>query len=175
VLRFTWSSRSSGRAIVVRPIIVFADDGKSFVGHFWHGTSTNAVRWNGTRISKDVARVRTGTGTGPGEQQLKSEGRARLYGILFRHRSDHIKDESKDRVDSCGRGPQPAYWSSRSKTYDNVGGTRTIRRSEKRAGQSKPTYKPASMRSGFDQRIRRATVAATTPAWDRSENRRVES
>ena len=54
VLRYSWSSGNPGSRDSGPAIIVFTDDGKSFIGHFWHGTSTNAVAWNGTRISKDV-------------------------------------------------------------------------------------------------------------------------
>ena len=182
VLRFTWSSGSPGSRDGGPAIIVFTDDGKSFVGHFWHGTSTNAVRWNGTRISKDVGSCphwKPGTGNQV-EQQLKSEGRARLYGILFDTDSDHIKDESKTALDSllAAAHNQPTWSFSIEGHTDNVGGdahNQTL--SEKRAA----AVKAYLTKAGVDEK-RLATkgfgaskpVASNDTSLGRSENRRVE-
>ena len=182
VLRFTWSSGSPGSRDGGPAIIVFTDDGKSFVGHFWHGTSTNAVRWNGTRISKDVGSCphwKPGTGNQV-EQQLKSEGRARLYGILFDTDSDHIKDESKTALDSllAAAHNQPTWSFSIEGHTDNVGGdahNQTL--SEKRAA----AVKAYLMKAGIDEK-RLTTkgfgaskpVASNDTSLGRSENRRVE-
>ena len=106
VLRFTWSegeiqgARHGGPAIMI-----FSDDGKSFVGYWWNeGNSAGSQPggWDGARISNDIGACpywKPGAGDDV-EQQLKSQGRARLYGILFDTDSDHLKDDSKPTLDS---------------------------------------------------------------------------
>ena len=182
VLRFTWSSGNPGSRDSGPAIIVFADDGKSFTGHFWHGKETNPHDWNGTRISKDVGSCphwKPGTGNQV-EQQLKSEGRARLYGILFDTDSDHIKDESKPALDSLlgAARNQPAWNFSIEGHTDNVGGdahNQTL--SEKRAA----AVKAYLIKAGVEEK-RLTTkgfgaskpVASNDTSLGRSENRRVE-
>jgi len=182
VLRFTWSSGPAGSRDGGPAIIIFADDGKSFVGHFWHGRENNPHDWNGTRTSKDVGSCphwKPGTGNQV-EQQLRSEGRARLYGILFDTDSDHIKDESKTALDSllAAARNQPAWNFSIEGYTDNVGGdahNQTL--SEKRAAAVK-TY---LMKAGVDEKRLTAKgfgtskpVASNDTSLGRSENRRVE-
>jgi hypothetical protein len=182
VLRFTWNSGMPGQRKGGPAIIIFTDDGKSFVGHFWHGTSTNAVRWNGKRISKDVGSCphwKPGTGNQV-EQQLKSEGLARLYGILFDTDSDHIRDESKPTLDSllAAARNRPTWNFSIERHTDNIGGdahNQTL--SEKRSA----AVKAYLMKAGIDEK-RLATkgfgaskpVASNDTSLGRSENRRVE-
>jgi len=184
VLRFTWSSGAAGSRDGGPAMIVFTDDGKSFVGHFWHGTSSNAnaVDWNGTRISKDVGSCphwKPGTGNQV-EQQLKNEGRARLYGILLDTDSDHIKDESKTALDSLlAAARNQAAWSLSIEGHtDNIGGdahNQTL--SEKRAA----AVKAYLVKAGVDEK-RLTTkgfgaskpVASNDTSLGRSENRRVE-
>jgi outer membrane protein OmpA-like peptidoglycan-associated protein len=140
------------------------------------------VRWNGTRISKDVGSCpnwKPGTGNQV-EQQLKSEGRARLYGILFDTDSDHIRDESKPTLDSllAAARNQPAWSFSIEGHTDNVGGdahNQTL--SEKRAA----AVKAYLMKAGVDEKRLVAKgfgaskpVASNDTSLGRSENRRVE-
>jgi outer membrane protein OmpA-like peptidoglycan-associated protein len=182
VLRFTWSSGNPGSRDGGPAIIIFTDDGKSFVGHFWHGRETNPHDWNGTRISKDVGscpKWKPGTGNQV-EQQLKSEGRARLYGILFDTDSDHIKDESKTALDSllAAAHSQPSWSFSIEGHTDNVGGdahNQTL--SEKRAA----AVKAYLIKAGVDEKRLTAKgfgaskpVASNDTSLGRSENRRVE-
>ena len=184
VLRYTWNSASgpNGSRIGGPAIIVFTDDGKSFVGHFWHGTETNPHNWNGTRTSKNVGSCpnwKPGTGNQV-EQQLKSEGRARLYGILFDTDSDHIKDESKPALDSllAAAHNQPAWNFSIEGHTDNVGNdTHNQTLSEKRAA----AVKAYLIKAGVDEKRLATTgfgaskpVASNDTSLGRSENRRVE-
>jgi OOP family OmpA-OmpF porin len=184
VLRFTFSSKTgpNGSRQGGPAVIVFSDDGKSFVGHFWHGTESNPHDWNGTRISKDVGSCphwKPGTGNQV-EQQLKSEGRARLYGILFDTDSDHIKDESKTALDSllAAARNQPTWSFSIEGHTDNIGGdAHNQALSEKRAA----AVKAYLVKAGVDEK-RLTTkgfgaskpVASNDTSLGRSENRRVE-
>jgi outer membrane protein OmpA-like peptidoglycan-associated protein len=182
VLRFTWSSGTGAPRDHGTAIIIFRDDGNSFVGHFWHAGETNAHDWNGTRISKNVGSCpnwKPGTGSQI-EQQLKSEGRARLYGILFDTDSDHIKDESKPALDSllAVARNQPSWNFSLEGHTDNIGSdahNQTL--SEKRVA----AVKAYLIKAGVDEK-RLATkgfgaskpVASNDTSLGRSENRRVE-
>jgi outer membrane protein OmpA-like peptidoglycan-associated protein len=184
VLRFTWSYEPSGPGSRVGgpAIIVFSDDGKSFIGHWWHKGESNPNDWNGKRISKDVGSCpnwKPGTGNQV-EQQLKSEGRARLYGILFDTDSDHIKDESKPALDSllAAAHNQPSWNFSIEGHTDNIGSdahNQTL--SEKRVA----AVKAYLIKAGVDEK-RLATkgfgaskpVASNDTSLGRSENRRVE-
>jgi outer membrane protein OmpA-like peptidoglycan-associated protein len=112
--------------------------------------------------------------------QLKSEGRARLYGILFDTDSDHLKDESKPTLDSliAAAKAQPA-WSFGIEGYtDNVGGdahNQTL--SEKRAASVKAYLVAAGVAS---TRLTTQGFGATKPVASndtelgKSQNRRVE-
>jgi outer membrane protein OmpA-like peptidoglycan-associated protein len=187
VLRFTWSEadadggkRESGPAIVV-----FADDGQSFTGYWWYDRNMNghpSGRWEGQRVSKQVGFCpywKPGAGNGVVDQ-LKSEGRARLYGILFDTDSDHLKDESKPTLDSlvAAAKAQP-LWSFGIEGYtDNVGGdahNQTL--SEKRAAAVKGYLVTAGVSAarlttqGFGAG---KPVASNDTELGRSQNRRVE-
>jgi outer membrane protein OmpA-like peptidoglycan-associated protein len=182
VLRFNWSSGEAAPRDHGPAIILFSEDGKSFVGHFWHSGQSNPRDWKGTRISRDVGSCpnwKPGTG-GQVEQQLKSEGRARLYGILFDTDSDHIKDESKPTLDSllAAARNQPTWNFSIEGHTDNIGNdahNQTL--SEKRAA----AVRAYLIKTGVDEK-RLATkgfgaskpVASNDTSLGRSENRRVE-
>ena len=111
---------------------------------------------------------------------MKSEGRARPYGILFDTDSDHLKDESKPTLDSlvAAARTEPS-WSFAIEGYtDNVGGdahNQTL--SEKRA----ISVKAYMVTAGVD--AKRLTtqgfgssqpVSSNDTALGRSQNRRVE-
>jgi outer membrane protein OmpA-like peptidoglycan-associated protein len=186
VLRFTWTEgdipgpRHGGPAM-----LIFSDDGLSFTGYWWgegNASGPPSGDWRGKRISRQIGfcpHWKPGTGNGV-EQQLKSEGRARLYGILFDTDSDHLKDESKPTLDSliAAAKTQPT-WSFGIEGYtDNVGGdahNQTL--SEKRAA----SVKAYMVTAGVDaKRLTTQGFGATHPvssndtALGRSQNRRVE-
>ena len=183
VLRFTWNADQPGGGRYGGPaIIIFPDDGKTFIGHFWHAGDNTPHNWNGIRISKDVGSCphwKPGTGNQV-EQQLKGEGRARLYGILFDTDSDHIKDESKTALDSllAAAHNQPTWNFSIEGHTDNIGGdahNQTL--SEKRAA----AVKAYLIKAGVAERRLAAKgfgaskpVASNDTSLGRSENRRVE-
>jgi outer membrane protein OmpA-like peptidoglycan-associated protein len=185
VLRFTWtegdmpSPRHGGPAI-----LIFADDGQSFKGYWWGGNASGPPSggWDGKRVSKQIGfcpHWKPGGGNGVVDQ-LKSEGRARLYGILFDTDSDHLKDESKPTLDSliAAAKTQPT-WSFGIEGYtDNVGGdahNQTL--SEKRAASVKAYLVAAGVDAkrlttqGFGASKQ---VASNDTELGRSQNRRVE-
>ena len=185
VLRFTWTEgevagpRHGGPAI-----LIFSDDGQSFIGYWWHDGDKGAPSgsWNGKRVTKDVGSCphwKPGAGNGVVDQ-LKSEGRARLYGILFDTDSDHLKAESKPTLDAliAAAHAQPT-WSFGIEGYtDNVGGdahNQTL--SEKRA----LSVKAYLVAAGVDaSRLTTQGFGASHPVSSndtelgRSQNRRVE-
>jgi outer membrane protein OmpA-like peptidoglycan-associated protein len=182
VLRFTWNSGFPGQRKGGPAIIIFTDDGKSFFGHYWHAGDNTPNYWDGTRTSKEVGSCpnwKPGTGNQV-EQQLKNEGRARLYGILFDSDSDHLKDESKPTLESllAAAHNQPTWSFSIEGHTDNVGGdahNQTL--SEKRAA----AVKAYLIKAGVDEKRLAAKgfgaskpVASNDTSLGRSENRRVE-
>jgi outer membrane protein OmpA-like peptidoglycan-associated protein len=85
-------------------IMVFAADGKSFRGYWWHlNREKNAPdgEWEGKKISSEVGGCPHWSGSLGGEMKKKllSEGRARVYGILFDLDSATIRSESKPVLD----------------------------------------------------------------------------
>ena len=185
VLRFTWTqgpitgSRDGGPAV-----LVFSDDGQTFTGFWWNEGATSSVPggWHGQRISKTVGSCPNWT---PGDangvvQQLSTEGRARLYGILFDTDSDRLKAESKPTLDAlvAAAAAQPT-WSFQIEGHtDNVGGdphNQTL--SEKRALSVKAYLVTAGVSAG---RLTTAGFGASRPVSSnetelgRSQNRRVE-
>jgi len=185
VLRFTWtegdipSPRHGGPAM-----LIFADDGQSFTGYWWGGNASGPPNggWRGKRVSSQVGSCphwKPGAGNGVVDQ-LKSEGRARLYGILFDTDSDHLKDESKPTLESllAAARTQPT-WNFGIEGYtDNVGGdahNQTL--SEKRALSVKAYLVAARVDAtrlttqGFGAG---KPVASNDTELGRSQNRRVE-
>jgi outer membrane protein OmpA-like peptidoglycan-associated protein len=183
VLRFTWTEgdipgpRHGGPAM-----LIFHDDGQSFTGYWWHDGDKGAPAgsWLGKRVAKEVGSCphwKPGNGV---VDQLKSEGRARLYGILFDTDSNHLKAESKPTLDaliSAARS-QPA-WSFGIEGYtDNVGGdAHNQALSEKRA----LSVKAYLVAAGVDaSRLSTQGFGASHPVSSndtelgRSQNRRVE-
>ena len=88
VLRFTWTeSGDSGSRRGGPAMLIFSDDGQSFTGYWWNDGDKGAPSgsWQGKRVAKDIGTCplwKPGGANGVVDQ-LKSEGRARLYGILF--------------------------------------------------------------------------------------------
>ena len=185
VLRFNWTEgevagpRHGGPAM-----LIFSDDGQSFTGYWWNEADKGAPSgdWRGKRVAKDVGSCphwKPGGANGVVEQ-LKSEGRARLYGILFDSDSDHLKAESKPTLDAliAAARTQPT-WSFGIEGYtDNVGGdAHNQPLSEKRA----LSVKAYLVAAGVDaSRLTTQGFGASHPVSSndtelgRSQNRRVE-
>ena len=100
VMRLTWAEGDSRGPAV----FVFAPDGRSFRGIWWHGTDKGtppAGEWNGTRVSAAVGGCPHWSGSVSGELRkgLAATGRVRLYGILFDTDKAAIKPESLPTLD----------------------------------------------------------------------------
>lgn len=184
VLRFTWKEGEGKDQKSGPAIMVFPDDGQSFRGVWWYEGNVVGMGglWVGKRISKQIGFCpywKPGSGNNVVDQ-LKSEGRARLYGILFDTDSDHLKDESKPTLDSliAAAKAQPTWSFGIEGHTDNVGGdahNQTL--SEKRAAQVKAYLVAAGVPA---TRLTTQGFGATKPVASndtelgRSQNRRVE-
>ncbi|HME58636.1 MAG TPA: OmpA family protein [Terracidiphilus sp.] len=186
VLRFTWTEGEVAGARHGGPaMLVFADDGQSFTGYWWNEGNTSggpSGGWRGKRISREVGSCpywKLGTGNEV-MKQLQSEGRARLYGILFDTDSDHLKDESKPTLDKlvAAARSQPTWNFAIEGHTDNLGSdahNQTL--SEKRALSVKVYLVNAGVAAnrlttqGFGSSH---PVASNDTALGRSQNRRVE-
>ena len=95
VMKITWQEgpKSKGPAIMV-----FAGDGKSFKGFWWHDKAQGnpAGTWDGSKTSTTIGSCLHWSGSLGGElqKQLKATGRAKIYGIRFGLDSAVIKDVS---------------------------------------------------------------------------------
>jgi OmpA-OmpF porin, OOP family len=187
VLRFTWSEgevapgeRRGGPAM-----LIFADDGQSFTGFWWSEGSSNGIYsgvWRGKRTSRTIGSCpywKPGSGNEI-MKQLQSEGRARLYGILFDTDSDHLKDESKPTLDKlvAAARTQPTWNFAIEGHTDNVGSdAHNQMLSEKRAASVKAYLVNAGVAAsrlttqGFGPS---RPVSSNDTALGRSQNRRVE-
>ena len=114
------------------------------------------------------------------EVELQSEGRARLYGILFDTDSDHLKDESKPTLDAlvATAHNQPSWSFSIEGHTDNTGSdAHNQALSEKRAISVKAYLVAAGVDAsrlttqGFGSS---QPVASNDTALGRAQNRRVE-
>lgn len=185
VLRFTWTQgQLAGKRVSGPAILIFSDDGQSFTGYWWDEGAVNSAPggWRGKRIATTVGSCphwKPSAGNGVVDQ-LKTEGRARLYGILFDTDSDHLKPESKPTLDAlvAAAHDEPTWSFSIEGHTDNVGGdahNQTL--SEKRA----LSVKAYLVMAGVDAN-RLATqgfgaskaVASNDTELGRSQNRRVE-
>jgi OOP family OmpA-OmpF porin len=98
VMKITW--RENEGKSVGPAVMVFAPDGKSFRGYWWHGGNDKKApdgEWQGKKLSAEVGGCPHWSGSLGGEvkKKLLSEGRARVYGILFDLDSANIRGESK--------------------------------------------------------------------------------
>lgn len=185
VLRFTWTQdvRAGGRQ-GGPAILVFADDGQSFKGYWWYDSAKSwpSGSWRGKRIGKEVGSCpnwKPGSANGVVDQ-LKSEGRARLYGILFDTDSDRLRPESKPTLEALitAARMQPT-WSFGIEGYtDNVGGdAHNQALSEKRAASVKAYLVAAGVDAGrlTTQGFGASrSVSSNDTELGRSQNRRVE-
>jgi len=185
VLNFTWSeaagdgSRHGGPAMMI-----FSDDGQAFKGFWWNQGNTNGMGgdWGGKRISKAIGACphwKPGTGNAV-EAELKSNGSAQLYGILFDTDSDHLKDESKPTLDAlvATAHDQPTWSFSIEGNTDNTGTeAHNVALSLNRANSVKAYLVNAGVsanRLTTEGLGSSHPVASNDTALGRSQNRRVE-
>ena len=96
LMKITWrEGEKSGPAVMI-----FNPDGKSFRGYWWSKGQEKKLpsgNWDGSKASSQIGGCPHWSGSLGGElkKQLASEGRARVYGILFDLNSANIKGESK--------------------------------------------------------------------------------
>lgn len=105
VMKLTWTQAGNDRGPAV---FVFAPDGKSFRGYWWHDTDKGRPvdgDWEGTRRSEQVGSCPHWSGSLSGElrKDLAATGRARLYGILFDTDSSRLRAESLPTLDEVVR------------------------------------------------------------------------
>jgi flagellar motor protein MotB len=185
VLDFTWNEAGSGDSRHGGPaMLTFADDGQSFTGFWWNEGNTSGMggEWHGTRKSKDIGSCpywKPGTGNAV-EAELKSNGSAQLYGILFDIDSDHLKDESKTTLDAllAAAHDQPTWNFSIEGNTDNTGSeAHNVTLSLNRANSVKAYLVNAGVNAsrlttqGFGSSH---PVASNDTALGRSQNRRAE-
>jgi len=96
LMKLTWCEGEKSGPVVM----IFSADGKSFRGYWWRAGLENKQpggTWDGSKVSSQVGGCPHWSGSLGGElkKQLASEGRARVYGILFDLNSATIKAESK--------------------------------------------------------------------------------
>jgi outer membrane protein OmpA-like peptidoglycan-associated protein len=186
VLPFTWTEGEvDGQRHGGPAMLIFADDGQSFAGFWWREGNTSGGpegSWHGTRVSREIGSCSHWRPKAGNEvvERLQSEGRARLYGILFDTDSDHLKDESKPTLDAlvAAARAQPSWNFTIEGHTDNVGSDahkQTL--SEKRA----ISVKAYLVNAGVDaKRLITQGFGASRPvssndtALGRSQNRRVE-
>ncbi|MFO1400496.1 MAG: OmpA family protein [Steroidobacteraceae bacterium] len=106
VVKLTWNEligKRTGPAI-----LVFSPDGKGFRGYWWFDTDKGKAvdgDWQGTRSSAKVGGCPHWSGSVGSQlrKELASQGRARLYGILFDTDSARLRPESLPTLDEVVR------------------------------------------------------------------------
>ncbi len=103
IMKITWREGEDGQ-LLGPAVMVFAPDGQSFRGYFWHAGNEQeppAGSWSGEKESSEVGECPHWSGSVEGElkKSLAASGRARLYGILFDLDSSVIRPESKPVLD----------------------------------------------------------------------------
>jgi outer membrane protein OmpA-like peptidoglycan-associated protein len=181
LMKFTWREGSNtGPAVMV-----FAPDGKSFRGFWWHKGAANGKpsgKWDGTKATDEVGGCPHWSGSVGGElkKQLESDKRARIYGINFDTNSDVIKLESKPVLDEVLKllNGQP-NWKLTIEGHTDAAGSDASNQtlSQKRADSVKAYLVKAGVDAG---RLQTKGLGESTPVADngtelgRAQNRRVE-
>jgi outer membrane protein OmpA-like peptidoglycan-associated protein len=98
LMKITW--KEAGENNLGPAVMVFASDGKSFRGYWWRAGQESNVpsgAWEGKKLSAQVGGCPHWSGSLSGEMKKKllSDGRVRVYGILFDLDSAVIRSESK--------------------------------------------------------------------------------
>ncbi|WP_319405414.1 OmpA family protein [uncultured Desulfosarcina sp.] len=184
VMKLTWQE-SGGPDNRGPAIMVFAPDGKSFRGFFWHqynaGEAANG-NWDGTRLSANVGGCPHWSGSVGGElkKKLTAEKRARLYGILFDFNSATIRGESKPVLDEVRDllGNEPTWNLTIEGHTDAIG---SDDHNQKLSQQRADSVKKFLVAAGIDAgRLKIIGFGESKPVADnnselgRAQNRRVE-
>jgi outer membrane protein OmpA-like peptidoglycan-associated protein len=106
VMKLTWTEDNGAKRGPA--VFVFAPDGRSFQGYWWHDTDKERAvdgEWNGKRTTDQVGSCPHWSGSVSGElrKDLAATGRARLYGILFDTDSAGLRPESLPTLDEVVR------------------------------------------------------------------------
>jgi len=181
LMKLTWTEgENQGPAVMV-----FSEDGNSFHGYWWHANQDAgqpAGEWDGTKTGSEVGSCPHWSGSVGGELEkgLSSEGRVRLYGILFDLDSATIRPESKPVLDEVlgVLKEQPGWRLTIEGHTDSSGGeAHNLKLSQSRA-ESVKAYLVAG---GIDgSRLTTTGFGASKPVADnatelgRAQNRRVE-
>lgn len=182
VMKLVWSEGADNTGPAV---FVFAPDGKSFRGTWWHGTDKGrapAGAWDGTKASNSVGGCPHWSGSVSGELRkgLLATGRARLYGILFDTDKATIRAESLPTLDEVAallKG-EPSWQLTIEGHTDSTGAAAHNQvLSEQRAAAVKNHLVSLGVDNG---RISTTGFGASKPVADngtelgRAQNRRVE-
>lgn len=166
-------------------IMVFAADGRSFRGYWWRlGNEKRAPDgvWEGKKASAEVGGCPHWTGSLGGEvkKKLLSEGRARVYGILFDLDSATIRPESRpvlEEVLGVLKG-EPGWKVTIEGHTDSTGSdSHNLELSQKRSESVKAYLVAGGIASG---RLMTKGLGESRPVADnatelgRAQNRRVE-
>jgi outer membrane protein OmpA-like peptidoglycan-associated protein len=184
LMKITWQE-SGGESDRGPAVMVFAADGKSFRGYWWRvGNEKRAPDgdWEGKKLSAEVGGCPHWAGSLGGEvkKKLLSEGRARVYGILFDLDSATIRGESKpvlDEVLAVLEG-EPGWKVIIEGHTDSTGSdSHNMALSQQRAGSVKAYLVAGGIDAG---RLQAKGFGASKPVADnatelgRAQNRRVE-
>ena len=184
LMKITWQE-SGGPDDRGPAVMVFAPDGKSFRGYWWHQRNEKNApdgNWDGKRISAQVGGCPHWAGSVGGEvkKKLLSEGRARVYGILFDLDSATIRPESKPVLDEVlGVLKGEAGWKVLIEGHTDSSGAdaHNLELSQRRADSVKAYLVSGGIDAG---RMRTKGFGESKPVADnatelgRAQNRRVE-
>lgn len=181
LMKLTWrEGENSGPAVMI-----FNPDGKSFRGYWWHKGEENkppSGKWDGSKTSAQIGGCPHWSGSLGGElkKQLKSEGRARVYGILFDLNSANIKAESKPVLEEVlGLMQSEPSWKLTIEGHTDSTGSSDYNQklSLQRADAVKAYLVAAGIEAGFLQTQGFGSskpVADNASELGRAQNRRVE-
>ncbi len=166
-------------------VMVFAPDGRSFRGYWWRGGQEKgapAGEWHGRKLGAEVGGCPHWSGSVGGEvrKKLLSEGRARVYGILFDLDSAILRPESKPVLEEVlGVLKGEAGWRVliEGHTDSSGGDAHNLELSQRRAESVKAYLVAGGIDAG---RLRTKGFGESKPVADnatelgRAQNRRVE-
>ncbi len=184
LMKITWQE-SGGESDRGPAVMVFAADGRSFRGYWWRvGNDKKAPDgdWEGKKLSAEVGGCPHWSGSLGGEvkKKLLSEGRARVYGILFDLDLATIRGESKpvlDEVLGVLKG-EPGWKVTIEGHTDSTGGdSHNLELSQRRADSVKAYLVAGGITA---DRLQTKGYGESRPVADnatelgRAQNRRVE-
>ncbi|HSM51847.1 MAG TPA: OmpA family protein, partial [Thermoanaerobaculia bacterium] len=184
VMRIAWQE-SGGPESGGPAVMVFAPGGRSFRGHYWHGTDRGRAPdgvWNGEKLSDAVGSCPHWSGSVGGEvaRALAAEGRARLYGIEFDLDSAAIRPESGAVLDDVARAlAAHPEWRLAIEGHTDATGT-AAHNQELSAARAAAVRDALAARGVSAERLRTLGFGSSRPVSDnatalgRARNRRVE-